>query len=133
MRLSSRFSLLIFCFFLFSIFVGINAQKIKLLPTTQWHGLKRVNFLFNDIPAYYIKPPKPLPGSPWVRRAHFPNWHINIDSLLQQKGLYVVYNNTNDRYGAPKALRLRDDFYNYMTQKLQKVDQTRNTICACVL
>ncbi len=118
MRLLSQLILLITCFFLFGISSGVQAQKITLLASTQWHGFEKVNFLFNDIPAYYIKPPKPLTGNPWIWRAHFPNWHITMDSLLLQKGMFVVYINTNDQYGAPKAMIVWDEFYNYLTRKL---------------
>jgi len=118
MTLSSKLILLVCCFILFSISSGVQAQKITLLPTSQWHGFKKVNFLFNDIPAFYIKPTKPLPGNPWIWRAHFPDWHIAMDSVLLQKGMSVVYINTNDQYGAPKAMMVWDEFYNYMTHKL---------------
>lgn len=95
-----------------------NAQTLTSQKTTQWHGFEKNEFLFNGIPAYYVKPSKPLAGNPWVWRAHFPDWHITMDSILLQKGFYVAYINTNDQYGAPKAMMVWDDFYNYLTQKL---------------
>ncbi len=102
---------------LFSI-LNVNAQTITSQKTTQWHGFEKNEFLFNGIPAYYVKPSKPLAGSPWVWRAHFPNWHITMDSLLLQKGFYIAYINTNNQYGAPQAMMVWDEFYNYLTQKL---------------
>jgi len=118
MAVSSRFLSLLFFVFFFNIFFEVKAQKIIHLPSTQWHGFEKINFLFNDIPAYYIKPPNSLPGNPWVWRAHFPDWHIAMDSLLLRKGMYVVYINTNNKYGSPDAMQVWDQFYYYLTENL---------------
>lgn len=93
-------------------------QDIKPLKTERWHGFDKVSFSFDGIPAYYVKPPKPIPGNPWVWRAHFPDWHITMDSLLLERGFHVAYINTNDRYGAPGAMMVWDRFYQYLTEKL---------------
>lgn len=95
-----------------------NAQTITSRKTTQWLGFEKAAFLFNGIPAYYVKPSKPLPGNPWVWRARFPNWHVTMDSLLLKRGFYIAYINTNAEFGAPKAMMVWDEFYNYLTGKL---------------
>lgn len=94
------------------------AQDIKPLKTERWHGFEKVSFLFDGLPAYYVRPPKPLAGHPWVWRAHFPDWHVTMDSLLLERGFHIAYVNTNDRYGAPSAMMVWDHFYDYLTEKL---------------
>ena len=103
--------------FLFGVVREVNAQQIVSQKITSWHGFEKVDFLFNGTPAYYVKPSKPLPGNPWVWRAHFPNWHVTMDSLLLDKGFYIAYINTNDEYGAPLAMMVWDKFYEYLTTK----------------
>ena len=98
--------------------VNMNAQTITSQKTVQWHGFEKTEFLFNGLPAYYVKPSKSLTGNPWVWRAHFPDWHIEMDSMLLEKGFYIAFINTNNEYGAPKAMMVWDEFYNYLTQKL---------------
>lgn len=95
-----------------------HAQTITPGKTERWHGFDKVNFTFDGLPAWYVKPAKPLPGNPWVWRAHFPDWHTTMDSLLLQRGFHVAYVNTNDRYGAPVAMMVWDRFYQYLTDKL---------------
>lgn len=82
---------------------------------TDWKGFEKVDFSFEDTPAWYVKPKQPLPGNPWVWRAHFPTWHTEMDSILLSRGFHVAYINTNDLFGHPKAMRLWDQFYDYLT------------------
>lgn len=56
-------------------------------------------------------------GNPWVWRAHFPNWHTEMDSVLLERGFYVAYINTNDLFGHPKAMMIWDNFYNYLVKE----------------
>lgn len=104
--------------FFFSPGNYLNAQNVILQKTTSWHGFEKVAFLYDSVPAYYVKPHKPLEGNPWIWRAHFPDWHTTMDSLLLDKGFYIAYINTNDEYGAPKAMIVWDKFYHYLTEKL---------------
>lgn len=112
----------LFCFvsflLLFTAPSGGKAQSVRSLDSTEWRGFKKINFIFNGIPAYYVKPPTPLAGNPWVWRARFPDWHVSMDSLLLKKGFYIAYINTNAEFGAPKAMMVWDEFYNYLTGKL---------------
>jgi sialidase-1 len=85
--------------------------------TTSWKGFEKVEFSFQNTPAWYVKPPQALPGKPWVWRAHFPTWHTDMDSILLSRGFHVAYINTNDLFGHPKALLLWDQFYDYLTRE----------------
>ena len=82
---------------------------------TDWKGFEKVDFPFEGTSAWYVKPQQPLPGNPWVWRAHFPTWHTEMDSILLSRGFHVAYLNTNDLFGHPKAMRLWDQFYDYLT------------------
>lgn len=96
----------------------LHAQEIRDLQTVPWHGQQKTRFRFNGVDAYYIQPAHPLPGKPWIWRAHFPDWHTAMDSLLLARGFSVAYINTNDQYGAPQAMMTWDLFYRYMTGHL---------------
>lgn len=99
----------------FLLIVSATALQAQVQETTlPWHSFEKVEFKLNGIPARYIKPRKPLPGNPWVWRAHFPDWHVEMDSMLLERGFHIAYINTNDQYGAPKAMLAWDDFYQYL-------------------
>ncbi|MGA0558398.1 GDSL-type esterase/lipase family protein [Larkinella sp. VNQ87] len=109
-------------FLILCLFGFLTLYSTKLLAQTdekisQWHSFERVDFTLNGIPARYIKPRKPLPGNPWVWRAHFPDWHIEMDSILLERGFHVAYINTNDQYGAPKAMLAWDAFYHHLVSE----------------
>jgi sialidase-1 len=94
------------------------AQSVTSQKTENWHGFQKVSFLLDGTPAYYVKPNKPISGNPWIWRACFPDWHIEMDSILLEKGFHVAYINTDNRYGDPQAMLKWDDFYNYLTVNL---------------
>lgn len=118
MKKRANFILLLGCIFWMFNSGETQAQEISGMKQEQWHGFRKVNFLFDGIPAYYIKPARSLPGNPWVWRAHFPNWHIMMDSLLLRKGFHIAYINTNNEYGAPQAMMVWNKFYRYLTERL---------------
>lgn len=97
---------------------SVCAQTVTDQKTENWHGFQKVSFRLNGTPAYYVKPPKAMVGNPWVWRAHFPDWHISMDSILLEKGFYIAYINTNDRYADPQAMLKWDEFYDYLTKSL---------------
>lgn len=84
---------------------------------TTWKGFEKVDFPFENTTAYYIKPKQALPGNPWVWRAHFPNFHAEMDSILVSRGFHLAYVNTNDLFGHPQAMQVWDKFYNYLRTK----------------
>lgn len=82
-----------------------------------WHGFECINFSFEGKDAHLVFPADPLPGKPWVWRARFPNWHIEMDSILLSEGFHVAYINTNNQFGSPKAVSAWDNFYQLMVDK----------------
>jgi sialidase-1 len=101
---------------LWGLLISVGATKAQSPETTtSWKGFDKIEFPFEGTTAWYVKPSKALPGNPWVWRAHFPTWHTEMDSILLSKGFHVAYINTNDLFGHPKAMRLWDQFYDYLT------------------
>ncbi len=103
--------LLLLCCFLHGYHAVAQTASVKV---SQWHGFQKNEFSLQGAQGYFVAPEKPLPGNPWVWRAHFPDWHIAIDSILLSRGFHVAYINTNDLFGHPKAMMLWDDFYHYL-------------------
>lgn len=85
--------------------------------TEPWKGFQKVKFEFMGREAWYVKPAIPLEGKPWVWRAHFPDWHTEMDSILLSWGYHVAYLNTNGMFGHPSALLIWDRFYEYLTEE----------------
>ncbi|AWO00316.1 SGNH/GDSL hydrolase family protein [Chitinophaga alhagiae] len=85
--------------------------------TVNWKGFEKVQFRFQDRDAFYIKPMKALPGNPWVWRAHFPDWHTEMDSILVTRGFHVAYVNTNNLFGLPQAMQVWDAFYEHLVKE----------------
>lgn len=90
------------------------SQVISDEQKTSWNKFEKVTFKLNGITAWYVKPAVTAKGNPWVWRAHFPNWHTEMDSILLELGFHVAYINTNDLFGHPKAMMIWDDFYHYL-------------------
>lgn len=105
--------LVILCSSLFCAY----SQEVSAEKVTQWYHFEKVRFEFNGAEAWYIKPEKALPNKPWVWRAHFPDWHTQVDSILVERGFHVAYLNTNNLYGHSSAMILWDKFYNYLVKQ----------------
>lgn len=97
--------------------VSAALAQVPSETVTSWKGFEKVEFPFEGTTAWYVKPKQALPGNPWVWRAHFPAFHTEMDSILLSRGFHVAYVNTNDLFGHPKAMRLWDQFYEYLTAK----------------
>jgi len=85
--------------------------------TSKWKGFDKVEFTFKNRKAWFVKPPKAIPGNPWVWRAHFPDWHTEMDSILLSRGFHIAYVNTNDMFAHPEAMQVWDSFYEYLIKE----------------
>ena len=90
---------------------------VHFVKNEKWHGFDRESFTLNNYEARIVKPLKALEGNPWVWRAYFPDWHIEIDSILLAKCFHIAYINTSDLFGAPPAMGIWDDFYEYLVRE----------------
>ncbi|AWV98342.1 SGNH/GDSL hydrolase family protein [Arcticibacterium luteifluviistationis] len=108
----SAFVSLIFFYFTIS---SLNAQS-------KWKGFERIDFQFQEREARIIIPNKAANGNPWIWRARFPDWHTDADSILVAEGFHLVYINTDNKFGSPDAVKVWDNFYDYVSTKytLQK-------------
>ncbi len=107
--------LLLMCWLFFSDLFGQNLRDTTY--TDQRQGFEREHFVFQGRKAWLIKPAKGLSGKPWVWRAHFPEWHTEVDSILLSEGFHIVYLNTNDMFGSNAAMQIWDAFYEYMVRQ----------------
>jgi sialidase-1 len=103
------------CWLLFSDVFAQNQRDTTY--TDQRQGFEREHFVFQGRKAWLLKPSKALEGKPWVWRAHFPEWHTEVDSILLSEGFHVVYLNTNDMFGSNAAMQIWDTFYAFLVQK----------------
>lgn len=100
--------------FVFNSASYLFAQAGNANETVIWKGFQKAEFTFEGRSAWLVKPKKPVQGNPWIWRAHYPNWHTEMDSILLERGFHVAYINTNDMFGHPAAMQVWDNFYNYL-------------------
>lgn len=86
------------------------------IKESNWKGFKRLDFNIGAKNAWLISPKKALTGNPWIWRARFPGWHTDADSILVSEGFHLVYINTNNQYGSPKAVEAWDEMYAHVTK-----------------
>lgn len=84
---------------------------------SQRNGFEKLAFSFEGRDAWLIKPHTPAEQRPWIWRAHFPDWHTSMDSILLTRGFHVAYINTNDLYGHPIAMQIWDRFYDFLVKQ----------------
>lgn len=112
MKKSLFLSLLLLCISTLSI-----AQSNT--TTSTWKGFRKNTFDFEGRQAWVVEPSNPKPFRPWVWRAHFPDWHTEMDSILLTKGYHIAYVNTNNMFGNAEAMQVWDRFYTYLTKEKQ--------------
>lgn len=84
-----------------------------------FHGYKMYSFTFQDRTCRVVTPKKPADKYPWIWRAHFFGHRPEVDLALLSKGFHVAYIDVSDLYGSPEAVRIWNDFYNYLTGEYQ--------------
>jgi sialidase-1 len=115
---------LIPCFFILILIICFNqekaiAQNQPKTKTSVWKGFERVEFPFEGMTAYLVRPAKPLAGNPWLWKAMFFDWHADMDSILLSEGFHVAYVDAVDMFGSPRAVGIWDRFYDYLRANYQ--------------
>lgn len=82
---------------------------------TDWNGYQQFHFKIAGRPAYIVVPKQRARGKPWVWRARFPGYHAEMDIALLAKGCHVAYVDVAGMFGSPEAVKIGDEFYNYLT------------------
>ncbi|MEG3656765.1 prolyl oligopeptidase family serine peptidase [Arenibacter palladensis] len=108
--------------FVLTSFQAMAQEEPRKIESSIWKGFKKERFLFKGKDAHIIKPNRALEGNPWVWRARFPFWHIEMDSILLSEGFHIAHINTENQYGSPKAMAIWDSFYTYL-RNIYKLDK----------
>ncbi len=66
----------------------------------------------------WIRTPKnAAPGNPWLWRARFPTYHSEIDAAFLKAGYHIVYLNTENELGSPRAMKSWKKTYDLLVPK----------------
>lgn len=97
-----------------------KAQASKGLPAKygDWHGFKIYKFKNAGVGCMVVAPKKAAVGNPWIWRARFFGHEPQADIALLERGFHVVYCDVGNLFGAPKAVKRWDDFYDFATEQL---------------
>jgi pimeloyl-ACP methyl ester carboxylesterase/lysophospholipase L1-like esterase len=91
-----------------------DALKPKL---SEWHGYQRIDFVVAGRQALLVRPKSPARFKPWIWRTEFFGHEPQGDLALLEKGFHVGYIDVQNLYGAPVALDLMDQYYDYLTTR----------------
>lgn len=97
-----------------------HAQNVAVATpdkVTEWHGFDQYHFTVAERAAYIVVPKKAAAGKPWIWRARFPNFHIEMDVELLKQGFHVAYVDVAGLFGGPQAMQIGDAFYDDVTQQ----------------
>ena len=116
MRVSA---ILLICLLVVSAFsqenrVSTEFQQQFSDSTSIWNGFTRYHLEFEGKSAFITTPNKPSKQMHWVWRARFPGWHTEMDEILLTNGFYIVYINTNNQFGSPRAMDVWDAYYDHL-------------------
>lgn len=109
----------VFCFFILQENLFAHNESNSGVKESEWKGFKRLDFSMGDKNAWLIASDKALAGNPWIWRARFPGWHTDADSILVSEGFYLVYINTDNLYGSPRAVKAWDHMEHLRSTSLQ--------------
>lgn len=80
---------------------------------SRWNGFDRYDFEIAGRKAYVVQPKQIAPGNPWVWRARFPNFHLEADLILLERGFHIARIDTDGMLGNPASLEIWDQFYQF--------------------
>ena len=83
---------------------------------TKWQGFAKHDFNVAELEATVVVPEQALPGRPWVWRAEFFGSFADCDVALVKAGWHLAYLKVPDLFGAPKAVKKWEAFYNAMVK-----------------
>lgn len=84
---------------------------------SKWNGFVRHDFQVDGVDVLVVDPEKPLPGRPWAWRGEFFGAYPNADIELLKNGWHLAYMKVPDLFGAPKAMREWEKFYEVLVKK----------------
>ncbi len=112
-----RFLLLLGGLLASALAFGAERAEEPVLQESAWNGYRRFDFTLSGRPCLVVAPKTPAPGNPWIWRTEFFGHEPQADLALLARGWHVAYMNAQDMYGAPKAMKLFNDFYAYLVTR----------------
>lgn len=93
----------------------------KLLPAStftmdQWNSFERLTFTFQDRTSYLVRPPRALPGNPWLWRPTFFDAWPSADLALIRKGFHLAYIEVLADYASPTGIRHGKAFHELLVR-----------------
>jgi pimeloyl-ACP methyl ester carboxylesterase len=100
------------------VFDAVRADDATLPgKKSNWNGFDRYDFSVGGRKCLVVTPKTAAPGKPWIWRTEFFGHEPQGDIALLKKGFHAVYIDVSNMYGAPKALKKMDAFYDELTEK----------------
>lgn len=107
----------------FAIFLCLTGWLSAQTEVSLWKGFKRYDFTFEGRKVRLIMPHPARTGNPWLWRARFPDWHTEADSILVSEGYHLLYIDTDNMYGSPRAVEVWDGIYDFVRQQYHLHDK----------
>jgi len=106
-----------------SLFLAVSAfaanipQELGEFKKSVWNGFDKYDFIQGGRNALVVVPKSPRADSAWVVRPAFFGAFANADIELLKRGFYVAFFDVTHLYGSPRAVKLADGFYDFMTSR----------------
>jgi alpha-acetolactate decarboxylase len=84
-----------------------------------WNGFVLLDSTLNGVPFKVVFPKTPNKNRNWIWRARFWGHEPQTDIALLEQGFHLVYIEVGGLFGCEKAIKIWDDFYDFVTQKYQ--------------
>jgi len=82
---------------------------------SEFHSFPRYDFEQGDRRCIVVTPRLSAEGTPWVWRARFFGHEPQADIALLNKGYHIAYVDVAKLFGAPSAVKIWNNFYDYLT------------------
>lgn len=76
---------------LFLLTSALHAAEPVTTTASDWKGFIKRSFDFEGHKAFVVVPHESAPGSPWVWRTSFPDFHAEVDIELVKGGFHVAH------------------------------------------
>jgi len=92
-------------------------ESIGILP--KWKGYALLDSTLNGVNFKIVFPKKANENRDWIWRARFWGHQPQTDLALLEQGFHLAYIDVAGLFGSPRATKIWDDFYAFVTQKYQ--------------
>lgn len=82
---------------------------------SEFHSFARYDFERDGRRCIVVAPKKAADGKPWIWRARFFGHEPQTDIALLERGYHVAYAEVGGLFGAPEAVKIWDEFYEFLT------------------